>query len=170
MPAVSRERPIWDKGSNKENTGIIRENQNLQNGFSKQQEQEESSVKNEEEWIKIGDQYFQNPVSITVNGTLKQVVKEFVIADPVSDQFDQKNEIQKRKRDQFEAENQQEAAPNMSNAFIKNRSTNSEETYVKLDIINERFMSTVVDLEENEDKVNSLPCGFRTKRRYLYEI
>lgn len=165
MPTVSRERPIWE---NKENSGKSRANQNLQNGFS---EQEESSPKIEEDWIKIGDEYFQNPASITLNATLKQVLKEFAIPDPIPNQFDQNlNEMHKRKRSCFEDENQEEAAQNMSYAFIKNRrSTNSEEKYVKLHVINERFMSKIVDLEQEKDKVYTFPCGFSTKRRYLYD-
>lgn len=176
MPAVSRERPIWEKDSTKENNGKLRTNQNLQNGFFNPEE-EEPSVRSEEQWLKMGDEYIQNPVSMTMNATLKQVVKEFVISDPVtvsddSVQCDHLNEIRKRKRGQVEAVNKEEAeaAPNLSYAFIKNRTTNSEEKYVQLQIINERFMSTIVGLEEKEDKVYTLSCGFRTKRRYLYEI
>ncbi|KAK9931896.1 hypothetical protein M0R45_019152 [Rubus argutus] len=166
MPTVSRGRPIWE---NKENSGKSRANQNLQNGFS---EQEESSPKIEEDWIKIGDEYFQNPASITLNATLKQVLKEFAIPDPIPNQFDQNlNEMHKRKRGCFEAENLEEAARNMSYAFIKNRrSTNSEEKYVKLHVINERFMSKIVDLEQEENKVYTFPCGFSTKRRPLVAL
>ncbi|KAB2611594.1 hypothetical protein D8674_019626 [Pyrus ussuriensis x Pyrus communis] len=122
-------------------------------------------------WIKIGDEYFENPVAIT---PAPQVIT--VIAMDSSFHSGRN----KQRKSMFEAEDQGNAPfltarsvpANLQTefpeiAFIKNLSHNLKEKHVQLHVINRHFLSPTDEMEPEEELAS--PFSFRTKRRYLYK-
>ncbi|ONI27548.1 hypothetical protein PRUPE_1G094000 [Prunus persica] len=135
-----------------------------------QQEEEDSSPIVGKEWIKIGNEYFKNPVATTSPPDLR-VIKEFA-TDPLF-QSGQNDTWCKRK---FEEAVNTDFVPGFltefpNNGFTKYHGFNVQEKYVKLSVINELFMPKTEEVEgEKEKKTEDLASSFsfKTKREYLY--
>ncbi|KAM0957149.1 hypothetical protein ACFX2H_025164 [Malus domestica] len=134
-----------------------------------EEEEEESLLMIRREWIKIGDEYFENPVAIT---PAPQVIT--VIAMDSSFHSGRN----KPRKSKFEAEDQGNAPfltarsvpANLQteipeNAFIKNLSHNMKEKHVQLHVINRHFLSPTDEMEPEEELAS--PFSFRTKRRNM---
>ncbi|KAI5348882.1 PREDICTED: PRUPE_1G094000 [Prunus dulcis] len=138
--------------------------------MSSQDEEEEEKFLSEfgKEWIKIGDEYFPNPVAMPPS---EQFINMKEIETEPSVQSGKNMQRQRR----FEAEKQQEKVPELptkipNNALLKNHSHKLKDKYVKLQFINRGFMSKTEEVEEEEEEEEKLasPYSFRTSRRYLY--
>lgn len=138
-----------------------------------EEEEEDSSPIAGKEWIKIGNEYFKNPVATTSPPDLR-VIKEFA-TDPLF-QSGQNDNWHKRK---FEEAANTDFVPGsltefQNNGFTKYHGFNVQEKYVKLSVINELFMPKLkteeVEGEKEKKKEEDLAScfSFRTKRRYLY--
>ncbi|CAB4262230.1 unnamed protein product [Prunus armeniaca] len=143
------------------------------NLHQEEEEEEDSSPIAGKEWIKIGNEYFKNPVATTSPPDLR-VIKEFA-TDPLF-QSGQNDNWCKRK---FEEAANTDFVPGsltefQNNGFTKYHGFNVPEKYVKLSVINELFMPKLKTEEvegEKEKKTEEdlASCfSFRTKREYLY--
>ncbi|ONI27549.1 hypothetical protein PRUPE_1G094100 [Prunus persica] len=175
----SIEEIVEETQPNKERSGKIpsqaedpKDNPSMLSRHNLHQEGEEDSLPGKE-WIKIGNEYFKNPVPTTTPPNL-QIIKEFA-----TDSLFQSGQNDKRCKRNFEEDANTGFVPGSltefpNNGFTKYHGLNVEEKYVKLSVVNELFMSTTKteEVEGEKEKKNEedlASCfSFRTKRRYLY--
>ncbi|KAL6292712.1 hypothetical protein ACE6H2_000854 [Prunus campanulata] len=171
----SIEEIVEETQPNKERSGKIPSQAEDQNDYpsmlSRQnlhQEGEEESLPGKD-WIKIGNEYFKNPVPTNTPPNL-QIIKEFA-TDPLF----QSGQNDKRCKRNFKVAANIDFVPGSltespNNEFIKCHGFNVEEKYVKLSVINELFMSKTEEVEGEKEKKKEedlASCfSFRTKRRF----
>ncbi|CAB4262227.1 unnamed protein product [Prunus armeniaca] len=138
--------------------------------MSSQDEEEEEEEKFlsvlGKEWIKIGDEYFPNPVAMPPS-------EQFINTEEIETEPSVQSGKNMQRKRRFESEKQQENVPELpneipNNALLKNHSHKLKDKYVKLQFINRGFMSKTEEMEEEEEEKLASPYSFRTSRRYLY--